>query len=146
MINKNIREIQFASVDYDKEVQLRYAVLRKPLNLNFTAEQLEAESAFFHLGYFEHEKIIACLILAPEKNGKMKMKQVAVDFEFQGKGIGAALVKAAESFALEKGFKTMYCHARDTAVPFYLKLGYHQIGEMFEEVTIPHFEMEKAIL
>ena len=64
---------------------------------------------------------------------------------YQGKGYGALLVAAAENFAIEKGFSTMYCHARDTAVPFYLKLGYHKIGDVFEEVSIPHYEMEKSI-
>lgn len=145
MSNFNIRVIQFQSVDYDKEVALRYAVLRKPLRLQFTAEQLAAEGDFLHLGYFEGDNLLACLILAPEANGKIKMKQVAVAADMQGKGYGAQLVKGAEALAAEKGFALMYCHARDTAVPFYEKLGYSRVGEMFEEVTIPHWEMEKHI-
>lgn len=145
MQQPNIRIIAFQSIDYDKEIALRYDVLRKPLRLNFTAEQLAAEGDFFHLGYFDGESLLACLILAPEKDGKIKMKQVAVAAQQQGKGIGAQLVTAAESFAASKGFTLMYCHARDTAVPFYEKLGYSRVGEEFEEVTIPHWEMEKSL-
>jgi len=145
MANFNIRIISFQSVDYDKEIALRYDVLRKPLGLQFTADQLSAEGAFLHLGYFEGDDLLACLILAPEPNGKIKMKQVAVAINKQGKGIGAQLVNGAEALAAEKGFTLMYCHARDTAVQFYLKLGYHKIGDKFEEVSIPHFEMEKII-
>ncbi len=145
MSNFNIRVIPFQSVDYDKEVALRYAVLRKPLGLQFTAEQLAAEGEFIHLGYFENENLLACLILAPEEKGKIKMKQVAVAAEMQGKGVGAQLVKGAETLAVEKGFTILYCHARDTAVPFYEKLGYKRVGAMFEEVTIPHWEMEKDL-
>nr|MBP8249907.1 GNAT family N-acetyltransferase [Chitinophagales bacterium] len=44
-----------------------------------------------------------------------------------------------------KGFTLMYCHARDTAIPFYEKLGYSRVGEEFEEVTIPHWEMGKSL-
>jgi predicted GNAT family N-acyltransferase len=143
--NEAIHLIEYASNEYDEVIKLRYEILRKPLNLHFTSEQLTAEKDYFHLGYFKEDKLIACLMLVPEENGKMKMKQVAVEIESQGKGIGAKLVSAAEKFASEKGFSIMYCHARDTAVPFYEKLNYKRVGEMFEEVSIPHWEMEKEI-
>jgi predicted GNAT family N-acyltransferase len=39
----------------------------------------------------------------------------------------------------------MVLHARETAVPFYLKLGYEVVGGQFEEVGIPHFKMEKKL-
>ena len=143
--NDSISLIEYASKEYDDVIKLRYEILRKPLNLHFTAEQLAAEKDYFHLGYFQEDKLIACLMLVPEENGKMKMKQVAVENESQGKGIGAKLVNAAEKFASGKGFIIMYCHARDTAVPFYEKLNYTRVGEMFDEVSIPHWEMEKEI-
>ena len=142
---ERISLVNFGSTEYDEIVPLRYEILRKPLNLHFTAEQLAAESDYFHLAYYQNEKLIASLILVPEGNGKMKMKQVVVATGHQGKGIGAKLIFAAEQLAVEKGYNFIYCHARDTAVPFYLKLNYKQVGEMFEEVTIPHWEMEKDL-
>ncbi len=42
-------------------------------------------------------------------------------------------------------FDKITLHARKNAVPFYLALGYKIIGEEFEEVGLPHFEMEKNI-
>jgi predicted GNAT family N-acyltransferase len=39
----------------------------------------------------------------------------------------------------------MILHAREAAVPFYLKLGYALAGEPFEEVGIPHRAMEKTL-
>ncbi len=143
--NTSIRLVEFVSKEYDDIVSLRYEILRKPLNLHFTAEQLSAEKEYFHIGFYEHEKLIACLMLVPEENGRMKMKQVAVEKAFQGKGIGGKLVEAAEEFSKQKGFSVMYCHARNTAIPFYEKLNYYKVGEVFEEVTIPHLEMEKML-
>ncbi len=142
---ETIKLVNFGSTEYDEIVALRYEILRKPLNLHFTAEQLAAESEYLHLAYYQNEKLIASLILVPEQNSKMKMKQVVVASEHQGKGIGAKLIFAAEKLAVEKGYNYIYCHARDTAVPFYLKLNYKQVGDMFEEVTIPHWEMEKDL-
>lgn len=137
--------IEYASKEYDEVVKLRYEILRKPLNLHFTAEQLAAEKDYFHLGYYKEGVLIACLMLVPKEYGSIQMKQVAVAQNWQGKGIGAKLVNAAEKFAREKGFSLMFCHARNTAVPFYEKLNYLKVGDMFEEVTIPHWEMEKAL-
>jgi len=137
--------VNFGSQLYDEIIELRYEVLRKPLGLFFTDAQLAAERDYFHFGAFDGDALVGTLQLVPEAHGRMKMKQVAVQQERQGEGIGALLVEAAEIFAREKGFITMYCHARDLAVPFYEKLGYLRVGEMFEEVTIPHFEMEKHL-
>jgi predicted GNAT family N-acyltransferase len=39
----------------------------------------------------------------------------------------------------------MVLNARDTAIPFYLHLGYELVGEPFVEVGIPHRKMRKAL-
>lgn len=142
---EKVQLVEYGSSAYNELVDLRYEILRKPLNLQFTADQLAAESDYYHLAYYLDEKLIATLILVPESGGKMKMKQVAVDASHQSKGYGAKLVFAAEQLAVAYGYNNIYCHARDKAVPFYLKLNYNQVGEMFEEVTIPHWEMEKDL-
>jgi len=66
------------------------------------------------------------------------MRQVAVSDKHQGLGIGRAMVEFSERFARENGYGKISMHARDTAVGFYLRLGYEVEGEPFEEVTIPH--------
>ena len=73
------------------------------------------------------------------------MRQVAVDDTKQGKGIGSALLQFSETFAQLKGYASIHCHARKTAVPFYLKHGYTIIGDEFTEVNIPHVYMEKLL-
>ena len=52
----------------------------------------------------------------------------------------------SEEFARTHGFTFMVLNARETAVPFYLKLNYAIVGEPFEEVTIPHRRMMKALV
>jgi predicted GNAT family N-acyltransferase len=39
----------------------------------------------------------------------------------------------------------MTMHARVSATGFYEKLGYEIRGEQFDEVTIPHYIMEKVL-
>jgi GNAT superfamily N-acetyltransferase len=70
---------------------------------------------------------------------------MAVLSGLQGKGIGRVLMTFAENIARDRGYRKINMHARKTAVGFYEKLGYSISGPEFEEVTIPHFEMEKEL-
>ncbi|MBK8682097.1 MAG: GNAT family N-acetyltransferase [Bacteroidetes bacterium] len=147
-IDKNaiIKEIDYGSNDYNAMVQLRYDVLRKPLNLHFTQEQLKQDVNNIHLGYFIHSKLVACVMLLPEQDGKMRMKQVAVQMDLQNSGIGKKIIQASEKYSIQNGCTYMYCHARDVAIPFYLKSGYSIKGEEFYEVGILHRYMEKKLI
>lgn len=141
-----ILEIQFGTPEFDEAVRLRYEVLRKPLGLEYTAEQLAAEYDNIHLAAFDATgRVIGYLNLTPVDLEHVKMRQVAVHPDMQGAGVGKDLVLASEAVAKRAGFKKISLHARETAVPFYLKLDYSLVGERFEEVTIPHFYMEKKM-
>lgn len=146
MTNIHFITITHLSQDYWKSVVLRQAILREPLGLFFSCEELEAEKDSFHLGLFDNKRqIIASLILKPIDENEIKMRQVAVSNDYQNKGFGKILVDFSEKFAQEKKFKFISLHARQTAVPFYLKLNYTIEGNEFEEVGMPHFKMKKNV-
>lgn len=139
--------IDFGTPEYDEAVALRYEVLRKPLGLEFLPEQLANEWSDIHLAGFDAAgNLLAILLLTPLDNETIKMRQVAVAPGLQGQGLGAQLVRASEEIAIRRQFQIMSLHARETAVPFYLRLGYQIIGDRFEEVTIPHFKMVKKLV
>lgn len=138
--------IDFATPEYDEAVALRYQVLRKPLGLEYLPEQLAMEWSDTHLAAFDTAgRIVGILILSPGKEQSVKMRQVAVAPELQGRGVGRALVAQSEDTARSMGYRKMTLHAREVAVPFYLQLGYQKVGNQFEEVGIPHFKMEKEL-
>lgn len=141
----HFRHIQHASVEYALTVALRDRVLRHPLGLYFTPEQLEAESEEFHLTAWDDNQLLACLVLKPVDAFTVKMRQVAVQENLQGQGIGKKLVAYAETFAREHLFKNMVLHARESAIAFYLVQGYELFGEPFTEVSIPHRAMRKNL-
>jgi predicted GNAT family N-acyltransferase len=78
-------------------------------------------------------------------NKCLRLRQMAVQNNLQGKGIGASMMSFAELVARDKGYKKLVMHARKTAVGFYEKLGYKVSGDEFTEVTIPHYIMEKKL-
>lgn len=139
-------EIDFGTPLYDASVQLRDIILRRPLNLEFTAEQLASEYDSFHFAYMDEEyRMLGCLVMKPVDTDTVRMRQVAVDETFQQKGIGTSLVFFVEKWASDRGFKKIILHARDAAIPFYDKLNYLRKGKPFTEVGIEHYLMEKAL-
>jgi predicted GNAT family N-acyltransferase len=141
----NIKQIQYNSEEYKQEIALRIEVLRKPLGIYFTKEQLEEEKDEIHFAAFKNNKMIGCILIKDLGNGIAKMRQVAVATEHQKKGVGKKLVDFFEEFVREKGYKSIEMHARKYAVPFYEKLGYEKYGEEFLEVTIHHYKMRKNL-
>ncbi len=141
-----LKEIEFGSPEQIESVNLRYKILREPLGLDFTKEDLAREYEDFHLAAYIENQIIAILLLTPtEHKSTIKMRQVAVAEYWQGKGIGKLMVRFSEDNSKLKGFKKIELHARKTAVPFYLSLGYSVSGKMFYEVGIPHKKMFKNL-
>jgi predicted GNAT family N-acyltransferase len=140
-----LRELTWGSPDYDASVTLRSQVLRQPLGLYPGPEERPQEAKLRHLGAFDGERLVACLMLEDRGEGRAKMRQVAVAFEYQRRGVGSKLVAFSERVAREAGFREMVLNARETAVPFYERHGYEKHGEPFTEVTVTHFAMSKAL-
>jgi predicted GNAT family N-acyltransferase len=142
----NIKIIIHNTHDYWKTIDLRTEVLRKPLGLQFSEQELSQENDSFHLAYFdEKQAVIGCLVLKPISKNEIKMRQVAVSSQIQKQGIGKKMVDFAEKWSKEQGFQYITLHARESAVPFYQKLNYEIEGNLFEEVGLPHFKMKKFL-
>ena len=124
--------IDFGTPEFDEALKLRHEVLRKPLNMEFNAEDIAKEYDSFHIGcYTNAGDLLAVLILKPIDQKMVKMRQVAVSPQTQSKGVGTFLVRESEKFAAIKGFEKIELHARDTAIEFYKKSGYISKGEIY---------------
>ena len=145
----DFRIIEYGSCDYHTMTDLRNEVLRKPLGLTFSAEQLQKEiNDIFIAGFTQkddREILAGCCILTPVSENTVQLRQMAVSPRLQGKGIGREIVIFAEQYARSNGFDELTMHARKEATGFYQKLGYKICGEEFTEVGIPHYEMRKKL-
>jgi N-acetylglutamate synthase-like GNAT family acetyltransferase len=137
--------IDHGTKEYQQMVQLRNDILRKPLGLGFDKEELEQEKEDILIGAFEDERILGCCLMSRVDAATLRLRQMAVPNNMQGKGVGRALMIFAENIARDLGYRRLCMHARSTAVGFYQKLGYRTAGNEFTEVTIPHYVMEKDL-
>ncbi len=126
-------------------VELRNAVLRRPLGMSLGPEQLAGEAGDLHLAYRRGEAVVACVVLTPLDGGRVRLRQMAVAPAHRRQGIGTRLLAFAESTARGRGFRECILHAREGAVAFYAKQGYRAAGPPFEEVGLPHRLMRKPL-
>jgi N-acetylglutamate synthase-like GNAT family acetyltransferase len=140
-----LAQIDYGSNRYRELVEFRRQILRTPLGLDFTPRQLTEEQADIHIAaYFEGE-LVGCVVLTDVNSSVVRLRQMAVRPDHQGRGVGAQIVSFAEKSAAERGYREIILNARDTAVHFYERAGYAATGQVFTEVTIPHRRMVKRL-
>jgi predicted GNAT family N-acyltransferase len=140
-----LKQIDHGSKEYQQMVKLRNDILRQPLGLSFSEDELAREKEDILIGAFDDDEMLACCMLTKVDNKCLRLRQMAVQNNLQGKGIGASMMNFAEIVARDKGYKRLIMHARKTVLGFYEKLGYRPVGDEFIEVTIPHYVMEKNL-
>jgi predicted GNAT family N-acyltransferase len=140
-----IKIIDYNSKEYEQMVNLRMQLLRQPLGLTFDKNELEREQEDILIAAFEEDLILGCCLLTKTAPKTVKLRQMAVLGNLQGKGIGRQMMQFAENVASDYGNNKITMHARKDALGFYEKLGYHKQGDEFMEVTLPHYEMEKNL-
>ena len=140
-----IKQIDHSSKEYQQMINLRNEILRKPLNLSFLKDELDKEKNDILIGVFDEDKILGCCLLTIVDKTSVRLRQMAVQNNLQGKGIGASMMNYAENIARDRGYKKLIMHARKTAIGFYEKLGYKVTGNEFIEISILHIVMEKKL-
>lgn len=140
-----LKILDHGSNEYRQMVKMRDDILRKPLGLGFSPQELENEKDNMLIGAFEDDDMLGCCMLVEENPETVRLRQMAVLNDLQGKGIGRALMNFAENLARDRGYKILSMHARKNAVGFYEKMGYKIASDEFTEVTIPHYVMEKRL-
>jgi N-acetylglutamate synthase-like GNAT family acetyltransferase len=140
-----IKQIDHGTTAYEKMIHLRNEILRKPLGLTFSEEELAKEKSDILIGAYDEDELLGCCLLTKVDDKCVKLRQMAVQKNQQGKGIGESILNYTENIARDKGFKKIMMHARDTAIGFYEKLGYTTVGDQFIEVNTFHHVMEKQL-
>ena len=138
-------EALYGSEQYNEAKILREIILRKPQNDILSEKDLAGEDEQFHVVAKRGSKVIGTIIIKPISPILAKFRQMAVYNDYQGQGIGKAVILFAEKMAKEKGFLEVEMSARITAQLFYEKLGYHTKGERFIEANVWNIKMIKML-
>lgn len=140
-----VRLIEYGTAEHEEMILLRNKILREPLGLVFSEEELLRERTDFLIGYYDDDKLAGCCVLSPVNKFAIQLRQMSVDTLSQKRGVGCSIITFSEKLSRENGFEKIILHARKEAVGFYRQLGYAVIGDEFIEVGIPHYNMEKQL-
>lgn len=140
-----LKIIDHGSKEYDQMVQLRNEVLRKPLGMSLQKEELEKERDHVLIAAYDDERMLGCCMLVKEPEKQIRLRQMAVRDNLQGKGIGRSILAFAENIARDLGFKKLIMNSRKSSIPFFEKLGYTICSQEFEKISLPYFSMEKEL-
>lgn len=131
---------------------VRHPVLRKGRPIEdcvFVGDHLETT---FHLGISIENRLIGVSTFMKNKKAlfpetsQYQLRGMAVLHEYQGQSFGHILLKHGENLLKNDGINLIWCHARETALNFYIKNDYQPIGEAFDIPKIGwHFVMYKRL-
>ncbi|MCC5896851.1 MAG: GNAT family N-acetyltransferase [Phormidium sp. BM_Day4_Bin.17] len=134
---------------YQQSLTLRDQVLRQPLGLSIWAENLDPETHHGHFGVIQSSAklapLLACVVIVPKPQDRVKLRQMAVLPEVQKQGVGTFLIREIEEYLKQHHVRVINLAARVSAIRFYQKLGYRSISPEFLEVGIPHQTLEKTL-
>jgi len=126
---------------------LRYRILRAPLNQPIGSEKNEGDLTGIHFALYENGVVKAIARLDQHDETTFQVRFVAVETSSQGLGYGRLIMEATEKNAKELSGIKMILHARDYAVDFYLKQDYLLIEKSYKLFDVlQHFLMEKELL
>ena len=134
--------------------ELRRAVLRpgwpvgSPMHGDDNADAI-------HLAALDDDGTVigSCLVLPrpyPPRAGEpgaWQLRGMATTPQWQGKGVGAAVISAALDTVAARGGRLIWCDARTSAVAFYRQHGFVAEGAEFRhaESGIPHYRMWRPV-
>jgi len=127
-------------------IELRYSVLREPWGQSKESAKDDLESNSIHAFIKHNTEIIACGRLQNNGDGIGQVRYMAIDQDFQRKGLGTLILKCLEAEAKKIKLKKLELQARENACEFYKACGYS-----LEEKTfllwdlIQHYKMSKLI-
>lgn len=143
----SMSDIRIREADYDADYAairaIRFAVFVDEQQVPPQLEMDERDAECIH--------VLALVDGIPVGTGRLdlakrgKIGRVAALSDARGRGVGRALMEHLHDIATRCGLAEVWCHAQVSAAPFYERLGYETIGEVFEEAGIDHVRMQKRL-
>jgi N-acetylglutamate synthase-like GNAT family acetyltransferase len=133
--------------DFKAYYALRYKVLSEPWGHPKGTEKDDYEPISEHFMAVNEKNEVVGVVKLYEKDKEVgHISHLAVDPQYQRKGIGHLLLKTVEEHARARGFQTLGTMARATATVYFEKYGFRIVGMPTPHIgTTPLVWMEKAL-
>ena len=97
-----------------------------------------------HFGGFLEGKLVCVASLFKDADS-VRLRKFATDPAFQGQGLGTQMLAHLLEEAKAEGAITFWFDARESALPFYQRNGYHPEGERFFKSNVPYRRVRRDL-
>ena len=123
---------------------LRQRVFCGEQGVSLEAERDGRDDEALHVVAYEDGRLVGtCRLLLT--GDEAKLGRMAVEGSARGRGVGRAVLRAAERSVAERGGRRVKLHAQRSVESLYARAGYSAYGEPFVEEGIDHVAMRKDL-
>lgn len=140
-------------ISTQETLPLRKKVLKPFLTEEECVNPGDDLTSTYHLGLFYENKLASISTFIQESHPDFpakfsyRLRGMATDQAFQGKGLGGILLREGVEFLRSKGCDFLWFNARIKAFSFYEKLGFSYYGPLFDMKDIgAHKVMYKVLI
>lgn len=134
--------IDIKRITWWEALPVRHEVLWPQRELAFC--QVEGDEEAWHFGGFVDGKLVSVASIYPNRKA-CRLRKFATLAEYQGRGLGSALLTVAMDTAMQAGADYFWCDARESAVAFYRRFGMEPEGARFFKAHIPYVKMGRRL-
>lgn len=127
---------------------LRHAVLRPGRAVSYSVYSEDTDAV--HIGAWDDGTLVGCATVFPDpwpgpspaaEPRAWRLRGMAVDPDWQGKGVGGQVLAVAVQAAREAGAPLLWANGRTSAIAFYQRHGWVIAAEEFiaADTALPHF-------
>jgi predicted GNAT family N-acyltransferase len=98
-----------------------------------------------HIALYSNNKLIGCGRLYETEENIYRLGRIAILKEYRHQGNGKYLLSVLENRAIERGARHIIILGQLSALGFYHKMGYREIGDVIVEDKVPEMYMRKIV-
>jgi predicted GNAT family N-acyltransferase len=132
------------SSEIDEALELRRRVFVGQQGVTLDADRDGLDPTALHLVAVDDGRVIGTCRLVFD-GALARLGRMAVEDDYRGRGLGAAILTEAEQQARAAGSERIRLHAQIAARSLYERGGFVVQGQEFMEEGIPHLTMEKPL-
>ena len=125
-------------IDWQQTIPVRHQVLWPSQPPEFS--QVENDAQGIHFGAFVANELV-CVASVFIDDGKARLRKYATVPQYQGQGVGTAVLEAIFDYLNSENLAYFWCDARETAIGFYQRFGMQVEGERFYKSEVAYVKM-----
>ncbi|WP_417819442.1 GNAT family N-acetyltransferase [Terasakiella sp.] len=135
---------KFQTITTKETYNIRHRVLWPDEPIEYC--MMTEDDTAHHFGGYIDQKLVCVASLFPDGEMKVRLRKFAILPHMQKKGLGSKMLKEIQTFLSETKISTLWCDAREAALPFYIKNGFLPYDDVFYKNGIPYQKAEYKVL